>query len=299
MSAQRLPESSGAPLLRIGELSRRTGVPPDTLRAWERRYGLLEPTRTEGGFRLYGRADEARVRVMQSLLASGISASEAARTALAAPPDVPPSEAGAGAEGAGRFAERLGGALERYDEAGANSILDEAVAALSVERLATSVALPALERIGERWAQGELTVAQEHFATNVLRGRLLGLARGWGVGAGPVALLACPPGEQHDLGLVAFGLALRAHGWRITYLGPDTPVGTVDEAAVRLDPALIVLAALERDHFQRAAKPIKRLAASHDVALGGAGADARLAERLGARTLPGGPIEAAAAVAAA
>jgi methanogenic corrinoid protein MtbC1 len=168
-----------------------------------------------------------------------------------------------------------------------------------VERLAAAVALPALERIGERWARGELTVAQEHFATNVLRGRLLGLARGWGVGAGPVALLACPPGEQHDLGLVAFGLALRAHGWRITYLGPDTPVGTVEEAAVRLDPALVVLAALESDHFLRAAESIGRLAASRDVALGGAGAEPLFAERIGARVLPGGPIEAAAAVAGA
>lgn len=284
------------PRLRIGELSRRTGVAPDTLRAWERRYGLLEPARTEGGFRLYGEEDEARVRAMKSLLGSGISASEAARAALASPPEAP-AGTGAGTEGTVPFAERLCEALVRYDEAAANAVLDEAVAALSVERLAAAVALPALERIGERWARGELTVAQEHFASNVLRGRLLGLARGWGVGAGPVALLACPPGEQHDLGLVAFGLALRGHGWRITYLGPDTPVGTVDEAAVRLDPALVVLAALESDHFLRAAESIERLGVSRDVALGGAGADQRLAERLGARLLPGGPIEAAAAVA--
>ena len=69
-----------------------------------------------------------------------------------------------------------------------------------------------------------LSVGDEHFATNVIRGRLLGLARGWGRGLGPVALLACLPGEQHELGLLAFGLALRAHGWRVSYFGGDTPL---------------------------------------------------------------------------
>ena len=299
MSVQRLPDDPGPPLLRIGELSRRTGVRPDTLRAWERRYGLLEPARTEGGFRLYGEADEARVRAMKSLLGSGISASEAARAALAAPPGAPPEDAGAGTEGTVAFAERLGEALARYDEAGANAVLDEAVAALSVERLAAAVAMPTLERIGERWARGELSVAQEHFASNLLRGRLLGLARGWGGGVGPLALLACPPGELHDLGLISFGLGLRGHGWRITFLGPDTPVETVAEAAVRLDPALIVLAGLEPAKFNAAAEAISRLAAERPVALGGAGAELELAERLGARLLPPGPIEAAAQVAAA
>ena len=82
-----------------------------------------------------------------------------------------------------------------------------------------------------RWERGEASIAQEHFASSVLRGRLLGLARGWGLGFGPVALLACLPGEQHDLGLIAFGLALRARGWRIVYLGSDTPIETIEETS--------------------------------------------------------------------
>ena len=89
------------------------------------------------------------------------------------------------------------------------------------------------ESAGQR---GDASVAQEHFASGVLRGRLLGLARGWGLGLGPAAVLACLPGEQHDLGLIAFGLALRARGWRIVYLGPDAPIETVEDVSRRLEP---------------------------------------------------------------
>ena len=91
------------------------------------------------------------------------------------------------------------------------------------------VVLPYLRDLGERWERGEATVAQEHFASNVLRGRLLGLARGWGRGSGPRAVLACAPGELHDLPLIVFGLVLSARGWVITYLGPDTPISTIQE----------------------------------------------------------------------
>ena len=87
--------------------------------------------------------------------------------------------------------------------------------------------IPYLHDLGERWEAGTASVAQEHFASNFLRGRLLGLARGWGQGGGPLAILACAPSELHDLPLIAFGLALRAHGWRIAFLGPDTPLGTL------------------------------------------------------------------------
>ena len=93
-----------------------------------------------------------------------------------------------------------------------------------------------------------MSVAQEHFASALLRGRLLGLARGWGNAGSPLALLACVPGDQHDLGLICFGLALRRHGWRITYLGPDTPLDTVGETARLLGPALVVLTATTAVH---------------------------------------------------
>ncbi|HEY6015339.1 MAG TPA: MerR family transcriptional regulator, partial [Gaiellaceae bacterium] len=176
-------------MYRIGELARRTGVSPDLLRAWERRYGLLEPVRTGGGFRVYSEEDEQRVRAMQAHLQRGLAAAEAARLARAGEA-TPPAEA-------------LRAALLEFDELGAQRAFDELLAVFSAEAVVVEVVLPLLREIGEGWAAGGVSVAQEHFSTQLLRGRLLGLARGWGVGAGPLALLACPPGERHDVGLIA------------------------------------------------------------------------------------------------
>lgn len=288
MSVQREETAPDRVLIRIGELSRRTGVPADTLRAWERRYGLLSPARSEGGFRLYHRQDEERVRAMRSLLDSGLSAAEAARVAkLQTLPSTAEASSTAGAD------RRLEEALERFDEAEANAVLDEAVSALSVDALAGQVILPALKHVGERWQRGEVSVGQEHFASNVVRGRLAGLARNWGAGSGPLALLACPPGELHDIGLLVFGLVLRARGWRIAYLGANSPVETVAEAAARLDPRAVVLTALADGPFRSAASEIARLGRRSRVLLAGPGADESLTRRTSCELLPGDPVGAA------
>ena len=145
----------------------------------------------------------------------------------------------------------------------------------TVDTLLSDVVLPYLRELGERWERGDASIAQEHFASSVLRGRLLGLARGWGLGVGPAAVLACLPGEQHDLGLIAFGLALRARGWRIVYLGTDTPIETVEEVSRRLDPSLVVLNAVTGERVRPARHQLRALAGRHRLALGGAGARER------------------------
>ncbi|HEX3332061.1 MAG TPA: MerR family transcriptional regulator, partial [Gaiellales bacterium] len=208
-------------VLRIGELSRRVGISPELLRAWERRYGVLRPTRSEGGFRLYSAADEERVRRMLSLQQQGLSPAVAARTAAVG------DDGASAAAPAESLRGALAAALDRFDEGSANRAFDRALGTLTLDTLLREIVLGYLADLGQRWSAGLASVAQEHFATNVLRGRLLGLARDWGQGGGPLALLACPPGELHDLGLICFGLALRAHGWRIAFLGADTPVDTL------------------------------------------------------------------------
>ena len=114
---------------------------------------------------------------------------------------------------------------------GAEAVLDRVLGRYTLETVLVSVVLPYLRDLGERWARGEASVVQEHFASNLLRGRLFALARGWERGTGPAALLACAPGEQHDLPLIMFGLALRAQGWRVIFLGADTPLASIAEAA--------------------------------------------------------------------
>src|ERR1019366_4956691 len=99
-------------------------------------------------------------------------------------------------------------ALDAFDEPAAQAVLDRLVSDLSLTTVLRDVVLPYLTELGGRWERGTASVAQEHFASNVIRGRLAGLARGWGNGHGPRAVLACPPGELHDLALMVFGIVL-------------------------------------------------------------------------------------------
>ena len=279
--------------LRIGELSRRVAVRPELLRAWETRYGLLTPARTQGGFRLYSDADEERVRGMQAHLTRGLSAAEAARLALEEQRGSADGVDGmpVGPEPLERARRDLLEALDAYDEGAANRVLDGLLASYGTESVLRQVVLPYLADLGERWARGEASVAQEHFASNLLRGRLLGLARGWGQGAGPRAILACVPGELHDLPLLVFGLALRTRGWRVTYLGPDTPIATLSDAAVTLEPNLVVLSAATVEVAAAVADDLREVARSWPLAVGGAGARAPQLAGIGARVLGGDPIE--------
>jgi MerR family transcriptional regulator, light-induced transcriptional regulator len=285
-------------LLRIGELSRRSGVSPELLRAWERRYGLLRPSRSPGGLRLYSQSDLERVRLMQEQLAAGVAAAEAAAAASRHRIE----GGGPAAFSAASARAELGEALERFDEPAAQAAMDRILAAATIDTVLGEVVLPYMHELGERWESDRVSIAQEHFASGVLRGRLLGLARGWGFGLGPLALLACLPGEEHDLGLIAFGLALRARGWRIAFLGPNTPVATVADASDRLRPDLVVLSAVAPDRVDAVAVELRELAVGRRVALAGgaaerapaglvalAGAPVAEAERVGARAESAAP----------
>ena len=284
--------ASDAGHLRIGELSRRSGVSNELLRAWERRYGLLRPTRTPGGYRLYSPQDERRVTAMQAHLERGLSAAEAARLAL----DEPAGGAPAGpvlAQGV----DQLRDALDRLDEAGAHAAFDRLLAELSTETVLQEAVLPYLRELGERWERGEVSIGQEHFASGVLRGRLLGLARGWGRGTGPAALLACAPGEHHELGLIAFGLALRDRGWTITYLGPDTPLETAAEIAAGVRADAVVISATTAGFLDEQRPALSALADAFPLWLAGPGAGAPLAAEVGATLLDTDPLAAAQRVA--
>jgi MerR family transcriptional regulator, light-induced transcriptional regulator len=273
-------------LLRIGELSRRSGVSPDLLRAWERRYGVLRPVRSPGGLRLYSLDDLDRVRRMQERVAAGMATAEAAAHVVHAP--VAPQELSALQPADAQAA--LAAALDAFDEPAAQAVVDAFLAAATVDALLSELVLPYLRTLGERWERGEVSIAQEHFASAVVRGRLLGLARGWGRGLGPLALLACAPGEQHDLGLLAFGVALRGRGWRIASLGADTPLDTLADAARALEPELVVVTAIRDDRLRPLIGELRALAERHRLALAGPGAEGLAAAAGGALELTGDPV---------
>jgi MerR family transcriptional regulator, light-induced transcriptional regulator len=283
-----LPAPADDKLLRIGVLSRRVGVPVESLRAWERRYGLLDPSRTQGGFRLYGEDDVARVLAMRANLERGLFAAEAARLALADDVGDEPAAPGPVVD-----ADELAAALDRFDEAGAQRALDSLLAALTLDVVLRDVLLPYLHELGERWERGEVSVAQEHFASNLIRGRLMSLARSWDRGMGPRALLACVEGERHDLPLVCFGLALRGHGWRISYLGADTPIASLAEALRTLAPDAVVVSGTVRGAFGATATKLRKIALDAPLFVAGAAADEAVARRVRGTLLSGDPVVAA------
>jgi MerR family transcriptional regulator, light-induced transcriptional regulator len=323
-----MDSTEGSPVLRIGELSRRLGVSAHLLRAWESRYGLLRPVRTPGGFRLYYEADERRVRRMQAHLARGLSAAQAARAALeedngedireadgdingdasgraqtrsagpgaASPGAASPgaaSPASLGAASLGAAYENLRRALDAFDETTAQAVLDRLVADFSLFTTLREVILPYLAELGARWEQGTASIAQEHFASNVIHGRLAGLARGWGNGHGPLAILACPPGELHDLPLMIFGIVLNRTGWRVSYLGTSTPLEEVTRTVEASDPDLVVLAAARPGTLDPFAAQLIALARRAPLMLAGAGVTPQLATSVQATLLTSDPVTAA------
>ena len=278
--------------LRIGALSKRAGVSEHVLRAWESRYGLLSPTRSAGGFRLYSDADVRRVQRMRAYLADGLSAAEAARAVLAEPGRAQPDALVVRMAEAGG-ATNLRTALDDLDERAAHAVLDQLFGALTVEAVVREVLMPYLHELGDRWARGEVTVGQEHFASNVIRSRLAALSTGWGAGHGPRALLACPPGELHDIALLSFGLVLRRSGWRVVFLGANSPIADVERTADALAPDLVMLSATDGARLDAIRPDLARLAQGRSVALAGAGASSELAAAVGAQYVDQDPVTAA------
>jgi MerR family transcriptional regulator, light-induced transcriptional regulator len=284
--------------MRIGELSQRVGVTTDTLRVWERRYGLLKPRRTAGNARLYSAVDEARVRLMQRYINERVPPAQAAQLSLAARFSLrgghraEPREADVM-----RAAQQLRHGLDTFDEALADQALEQMLSEYSVQAVMQTVILPYLHDVGERWADARTTVAQEHFAANYVMFRLATLSRGWDRGLGPRALLACAPDELHTIGLISFGIALHHHGWRITFLGADTPIDMLEAATVDLRPQLITVCAYLAGRLEAEAERLQELGAEWPLALAGPAAGAELAATCHAQRLTLDPVNAAAAVA--
>lgn len=277
--------------LRIGEFSQRVGVSPERLRAWEKRYDLLTPDRSTGGFRLYSDADVARVERMIVHLDGGASAAQAARLAREAPVVAEPPIAGP--VELDEEVARLRARLEAFDDAGAHAVLDELLKTFALETVLRDVVLPYLRDVGERWLAGEVTVAQEHFASNLLRARLLSLAQGWGQGAGPRAVLAAPPGEHHDLGLIMCGLSLWRQGMRVVFVGADSPIDTLVTTVRTVEPVLVLVSAAHPAAFDAVRDELRELGAEVSLYLGAGGASPQLADDLGATYIEGDPVSVA------
>ena len=213
----------------IGSLARRTSVPVDTLRAWERRYGVLRPTRTEGGQRRYGNEDVERVLWLAARVAEGqrISDAVAALNALEHEGDAEAATTGP----TDALAARLSAAARQGDGPRVELELDRAFAALPLVQAMELVIFPALAELGRRWAEGEAVVVAEHLLSAATERRLASRLSAARRPRGPIAIVACPSGERHAVGALCLAVLMAQDGWRISFLGADTPLGEADSVA--------------------------------------------------------------------
>lgn len=192
--------------------------------------------------------------------------------------------------------EELWSAIDAYDGEAADAALSQLLSDLPLSDAVGQVVLPFLDQVGQRWEHGSLSVAHEHFASNLMRRQLWSVtaqasAEVW-TADGPVVLLACPPGERHDLVLLCFALLLGETGARARYLGGDTPMTAIVAAARKTEADAVVLATTRATALTAHARDVSRLSLEHQVFIAGRGATVEVAESTRAHLLPHDPVAA-------
>lgn len=240
----------------IGVVSERTGLSPDVLRVWERRYGVVEPSRTEGGQRLYTDGDIERLRLLHLATRAGRSIGQVADLAvpaLAALVREDEEERGraprsGAAPDPGGYVDMALAAVRELDAAGLELQLRRVAVVLDVRAFLADVAAPLFRRIGNEWHAGRLGSGQEHLATVVLRRVLEGLMGEFGSRPGAASLVvATPAGEHHEIGALLVAAAALGEGWNVVYLGPDLPAAEIASVALAKGARAVALSAVLDD----------------------------------------------------
>jgi DNA-binding transcriptional MerR regulator/methylmalonyl-CoA mutase cobalamin-binding subunit len=272
----------------IGVVAERTGLSPDLLRVWERRYRAVEPSRASDGQRLYSDADVERLRLLRLATLAGRSIRQVARLGTEELTQLVREDEGA-RQRAVRWDERafpvsVGEDVERalefaraVDAPRLESLLRRTAAALGVPVFLDGLVAPLLRRMGEEWEAGRLTVAQEHLATAIIQRVLEGIIHFMVAPHGaPNLLLATLAGDQHKMGALLAATAAAAEGWRVTYLGPDLPAGEIATAAVAAGARVVgvsIVRPAERERARTELRTVRtQLPASVPLLAGGAGA---------------------------
>jgi MerR family transcriptional regulator, light-induced transcriptional regulator len=234
-------DGGGAMLHPIGVVAMRTGLSPDVIRVWERRYGVVTPERDEAGRRLYTDADVELLTLLAEATAGGRGIGQVAvlqRPALEALVREDASArrlrgaAGTPGPDAGDWVELALELTRALDGARLEAELGRAAALLGLAEFLEGVVAPLFRRIGEEWHEGSLSVAQEHLASGVASALVSRLAATLGVGArGPVVVVATPVGEHHQIGALLAAAVASGAGWRVAYLGANVPAAEVARAA--------------------------------------------------------------------
>jgi MerR family transcriptional regulator, light-induced transcriptional regulator len=234
----------------IRTISEITGVPTTTLRAWERRYGLLKPSRTAKGHRLYSGEDIDLVKEIVKLLKSNHTISEAIRIIKN-----PELQAAASPEADGHwmlYQQRMLKSIENFNEQNLDVTYNEALSIYPIDMVTEQVIVPVLRELGERWQEREAGIAEEHFFSAFLRNKLgARLHHESHRSRGNKILVACMPGEHHELGILLFCIAAISHGYRILYLGTDMPSAQLSKVVERTDVSAVLLSGTSVSQWQQ------------------------------------------------
>lgn len=222
-------------------VSRLTGLSPDIIRVWERRYGVVEPARGPRGARLYTADDVAHLRLLRHVVESGRAIGDVARlTAIElrrlADAQISSEDGAGGTETRDREPRVIAKALEAVKDFDLDNLersLGDALVALGSMEFVRSLAGPLLHEVGTRWEKGRITIAEEHFVAGVLRNLLAGLLRSRPPSHQGAVLLATPPGERHELGILLAAIVIADARFRLFYLGTELPAQEVVRAAHR------------------------------------------------------------------
>lgn len=254
----------------MGVVVQRTGLTSHAIRAWERRYGAVEPSRTEGGQRLYTDAQVLRLRLLKRATDGGRSISNVADLSTEELASLIGEDAGAD-NGSGASYERAGfleaslEAAERLDAQALREELMRAVVSLSAPVFVTRVVGPLLARVGELWEEGAMRPAQEHVVSTAVRQVLDWLLGRYEASAdAPLMVVGTPEGELHEFGAMLAAVVAADAGWRVLYLGPSLPAEEIAAAADQSGATVVAVSVVdgESEDQDRAAEELERLRSS-------------------------------------
>lgn len=245
-----LPDEPKYSVKRVSDL---TGLNPVTLRAWERRYGILKPERDDNQYRLYSDRDLAILRWLIHKRSSGVSISTAAANlhdmiAQDSWPEVIPfgiaQTKTVSTVPVQRYADDLFSFLKKHEEVEAARLFEDLISKFDLETLVEKVITPTLVTIGQAWVQGDLMISTEHFATAFLLSRLNNLYISLPiVNKGPKILIGGAPTEEHEMGALMMAALLRNRGYRVEFLGANLHLDDLTDYSQQIKPALVVLTA--------------------------------------------------------
>jgi len=235
-------------LFPIGTVSSVTGVNSVTLRAWERRYGLIKPTRTDSGHRLYSDEDIERIKLILELLDEGIAISRVKEALkISSIENQPDSD---GLAHWNKYQDEMLRGVNNFDEGILDNAYNEAMALYPVDVVTKQLLIPLMVKLGQRWMNVSTGIAEEHFFSSFMRNKLGARFHHRNkYNTGPQLVAACVPGEQHEFGLLMFSLSAHSRGYRVILLGADMPLSQLAEVLHRSNSDGIVLSgSIETEH---------------------------------------------------